>query len=420
MSRAARVSAFLALSRTTTGALVMVIGVGLGERLAERFLPLYLLAIGGSVASIGGLQALDNLCSAIYAYPGGWLSDRLGPKRALRWFTLVAAAGYGVAAVVPSWPAVLASAVLFLAWSALSAPALLSLIYQSVPEAKRTMGVTMHSLVRRVPKALGPLLGGACLALLGTEDGVRVALAGALAVTLASLLVQERLLAEMPRDAPAAALRHELPRDPLALWRRMDPALRTLLVADVAARFCEQIPYAFVVVWCTQSIAAPVSPMTFGWLTALEMATAMALYVPVATWVDRSTKKPFVVATFALFAVFPLALLFAQSLWPLVLVFVLRGLKEFGEPTRKSLILDLSPPDCRAAMFGLYYLVRDVIVAGAAFGGALLWEMEPTLNLAVAFGFGVLATVGFALYGRDLGPAPEKSEPALDSAGDPR
>jgi hypothetical protein len=56
----------------------------------------------------------------------------------------------------------------------------------------------------------------------------------------------------------------------------------------------------------------------------------------------------------------------------------------------------------------LYYLVRDVIVSLAAFGGALLWAVSPSVNLLVAFGFGVLGTIWFALRGRDLG----KSLPA--------
>ena len=87
-------------------------------------------------------------------------------------------------------------------------------------------------------------------------------------------------------------------------------------------------------------------------------------------------------------------------------VFVLRGLKEFGEPTRKALIMDLAPEDKKAAMFGLYYLVRDVIVSLAAFGGAVLWSVSPRLNLLAAFGFGVLGTIWFAWRGRDLRQEP--------------
>jgi MFS family permease len=161
-----------------------------------------------------------------------------------------------------------------------------------------------------------------------------------------------------------------------------------------------------VVVWATRHVLHPVSELTFGWLSAFENLTAVLVYVPVAYLADRFGKKPFVLATFGFFTCFPLVLLHSQSLWPLVAAFVVRGLKEFGEPTRKALIMDLAPEGRRAAMFGLYYLIRDVLVAFAALGGALLWSVSPELNLQVAFIFGVLGTLWFAWRGRDLGVPP--------------
>jgi hypothetical protein len=86
----------------------------------------------------------------------------------------------------------------------------------------------------------------------------------------------------------------------------------------------------------------------------------------------------------------------------LLAAFILRGLKEFGEPTRKALIMDLSPDYCKAGMFGLYYLIRDVFVSLAALGGAFLWQISPQANLITAFTFGIVGTVGFAVFGRDV------------------
>jgi MFS family permease len=72
---------FLGLRRRLVGLLVMVILVGLGERMAERFLPLYLVALGGGALAVGLLNGLDNLLSALYSFPGGYLADRLGTRR---------------------------------------------------------------------------------------------------------------------------------------------------------------------------------------------------------------------------------------------------------------------------------------------------------------------------------------------------
>ncbi len=122
----------------------------------------------------------------------------------------------------------------------------------------------------------------------------------------------------------------------------------------------------------------------------------------VAYMADRGGKKIFVLVTFVFFTLFPLALLFCQSFAVLVPVFILRGLKEFGEPTRKSLIMDLAPEERKAAVFGLYYMLRDIVVSIAAFGGAFLWMINPAANFLVAFAFGMIGTIGYALWGRDV------------------
>ena len=84
------------------------------------------------------------------------------------------------------------------------------------------------------------------------------------------------------------------------------------------------------------------------------------------------------------------------------MAFVIRGLKEFGEPTRKALIMDLAPEHAKAGTFGTYYLIRDVIVSLAAFSSAFLWNISPQANFLTAFGCGVAGTVLFAVLGRDI------------------
>jgi MFS family permease len=146
-----------------------------------------------------------------------------------------------------------------------------------------------------------------------------------------------------------------------------------------------------------------ISAVQFGILTTIEMVTAMLVYIPVAYLADRSSKKKYVLITFCFFAAFPMVLYFSRSFGVLIIAFIVRGLKEFGEPSRKALIMDLAPDDQKAGMFGLYYLIRDVIVSIAAFGAAFLWNASPLVNFATASGFGILGVVFFAIFGRDLG-----------------
>jgi MFS family permease len=398
-----RISGFLAIQRTTAGLLGMVVLIGMGERMAERFLPIYIMALGGGAIAIGLLNAMDNLLSALYSFPGGYLSDKIGVKKSLLIFNIVAMAGFLLVIIIPAWQAVIIGAVLFISWSAISLPATMSLIYRVLPQNKRTMGVSMHSLVRRIPMALGPILGGVFISIWGERDGVRLAFVAALVMSAIALILQQMLIDnDRPGKSSGDTCGLAPEKNPLKLLRLMSPEMKNLLITDILVRFCEQIPYAFVVVWCMKTITEPVSAVRFGLLTGIEMATAVLVYIPVAYMADRSSKKPFVAITFIFFTLFPLVLMYSRSFEWLVLAFIIRGLKEFGEPTRKSLIMDLSPDNCKAGMFGLYYLIRDVFVSIAAMGGAFLWMISPETNLITAFLFGVAGTLWFAVFGRDV------------------
>ena len=399
MNKAEEIINFLGLKRSVIALLTMVILVGLGEKMAERFLPIYLMALGGGALSIGFLNGMDNLLGALYAYPGGYLSDRFGYKRALIIFNIIALIGYLIVIFFPHWIAVIVGATFFLSWTAISLPASMSLVSSVLPMNKRTMGVSLHSFVRRIPMALGPIIGGTFITLYGIKTGIRIAFSIAFILGIVSLVVQQ-ILIEDTRKREKAEI------SPLRMFTFMQPALKWLLLSDILVRFCEQIPYAFVVVWCLKNVG--ISAVDFGFLTAIEMVTAMLIYIPVAYFADKSSKKPFVVTTFLFFSAFPLVLIFSRSFPALVIAFIIRGLKEFGEPTRKALIMDLAPEGKKAGIFGLYYLIRDVIVSLAAFGGAFLWEVSPQTNFLAAFGFGLMGSFIFARFGKDLSAINQK------------
>jgi len=403
-TRASRLTDFLALQRSTVGVLAMVVLVGMGEKMAERFLPIYILALGGGVLAVGLLQAMDNFLSALYAFPGGYLSDRIGTKRSLLVFNLIAMTGFALVILIPAWQAVLIGAVLFISWSAISLPATMSLMYRVLPQNKRTMGVSVHSLTRRIPMALGPVVGGLFIEIWGEQTGIRLAFGAALIMAVLALFLQQWMIEEdrPQKDSTIDTCELRPEKNPIKLFQLMNPPMKRLLVTDILIRFCEQIPYAFVVIWCMKTISEPVSALQFGLLTTIEMAVAILVYIPVAYLADRSTKKPFVLMTFVFFTLFPLVLLYSRSLEWLIAAFILRGLKEFGEPTRKALIMDLAPDSCKAGMFGLYYLIRDLVVSLAALGGAFLWQISPDANLITAFAFGIMGTLGFAFFGSDM------------------
>ncbi len=384
------ISEFLALRRNTSlllGALVLALT---GERLWLGFAPKYLETLGAGVFIIGLFDALQTLLGAVYAWPGGWLTDRWGQRRSLLLFNALSLAGYVIVLLWQHWLALLLGAFLFLAWSTLSLPATFSVIATSLDRRQHTMGVGVQSMVRRIPMLVGPLIGGWLITRFGWAQGIHFALLGCIALSLATALFQW-FITDPAAEAPPAATRPAIGF--AGVVRSFSPTLRELLISDILIRFCERIPYAFVILWAMNH--AGVTAQQFGLLVAIEMVTAMVCYIPVAHLADKHGQRPFVVATFVFFTLFPVSLLWADSFGWLVAAFVVRGLKEFGEPARKALIIAQAVPEFRARSYGAYYFIRDCVVTTGSFLGAWLWSVSPQANFIGAALCGGLGTLWF-------------------------
>jgi MFS family permease len=412
MSRWRNISEFLALRRNTSLLLVALVLAGTGEKLWLGFAPKYIETLGGTVLIIGLFDALQTFLGAIYAYPGGWLTDHWGQRKSLLLFSLISIAGYILVLVWQSWLALLLGSFLFLAWSALSLPATLSVIATSLQTHRHTMGVGVQSMIRRVPMMLGPLIGGWLLTRYGWTDGVRYALALCIGMSLLTLAFQwfmfepdnpgrrrgdesQIKIGDSVRDSARRLLQSETTVAPtfFTVVKTFTPALRELLVSDILIRFCERIPYAFVILWAMDH--GGITAQQFGYLVTFEMVTAMLCYIPVAHLADKYGRRPFVLATFVFFTLFPVTLLWAHDFRWLALAFVVRGLKEFGEPARKALIIGEAVPELRARTYGAYYLIRDCTVTSGSFLGAWLWSVSPRANFIGAAVCGALGTVWF-------------------------
>jgi MFS family permease len=403
-----RIKDFLGLKRNVVLLLGLIILMYTGEKTWERFIPKYLEGIGGSLIIIGGFGFLQNILAAFWSLPGGYIADLIGNKRAFLVFNLMAIGGYVIAIVFTNWLAVFIGMLFFSAWGAVSLPASMSLITKSLGTKKTAMGISMLSIIRRFPMMIGPVIGGVLITAYGLVQGIKLSFGISIFLCIIGIFFQQKMRSD---EVPHKVMSH-----PITLWKRFDRRLKNLLISDILIRFCEQIPYVFVVIWCLDFVK--VSPEQFGVLTAIEMITAALIYIPVASFSDRLERKPFVLITFIFFTLFPVFLYFSRTYLLLIFAFILRGLKEFGEPTRKAMIMDLSIKNAEARTFGLYYFIRDFVVSFAAFAGGFLWSISPSVNLFTAAIAGAIGTIFFALFGKGTVNVILKEEPIDNHAND--
>jgi MFS family permease len=246
------------------------------------------------------------------------------------------------------------------------------------------MGFTIQSILKRVPIVIAPIVGGTLIASLGLVKGVHVGLLITLALAGVTIVLVLKLRTP---DQPPHSINIR------GVWRSFHGVLKRLLISDIIIRTCEGMTGVLAILYVTNIHGFGVA--AYGTLIAIQMITSILVYIPAGRIADRIGRKPFVILTFLSFALFPVAIVFASNFAWLIVAYVIGGLREIGEPSRKAMILDLSHDNIRARSVGLYYLVRSLSITPAAAIGGLLWKVAPQVPFVTA---GVIGLVGTAVF----------------------
>jgi MFS family permease len=377
---------YLSLERNVSLASAAVFILGLGEELWKKFLPKYLEALGATTGVIGLFGTAEDFFDAVYQYPGGWMADRLGRRRAFKFFVVLASLGYVVYLVSSSWPVVFLGLALTMAWQSMASPGIFALIGDALPRERRAMGFTLQSILKRVPIVIAPVAGGLLIGSLGVVNGIHVALLITLGLALATMSLVSKINITVKASHTTGII---------GVWQTFHAALKRLLISDVIIRTCEGMTGVITILYVMN--VQHFTIREYGTLVAVQMVTSILVYIPAGKIADRVGRKPFVIATFVSFALFPLAIIAASSFFLIVLAFVIGGLREIGEPARKAMIVNFAQDNVRARSVGLYYLIRSFSITPAAAIGGLLWSVAPQVPFIVAGIIGLIGTFVFAI-----------------------
>jgi MFS family permease len=286
-TRLARFAQYFSLERNVTIASAAVFLIGLGEELWKKFLPKYLEALGASAPIIGLFGTAETFFDAIYQYPGGWLADRAGRRKAFLLFVILASIGYLIYLLSPSWPLMFLGLAFVMGWQSMASPAIFALIGDALPQERRAMGFTIQSILKRVPIIVSPLIGGALIARAGLTRGIHIGLVVTLCLAAVTLVLVHRINVEV-KIADAVSIR--------GVWHSFHRALKRLLISDIIIRTCEGLTGVLTVLYVINIHG--VSAARFGTLIAIQMTTSILVYFPAGKLADRIGRKPVVIVTF--------------------------------------------------------------------------------------------------------------------------
>ncbi len=429
---------FFALERDVLVLSLAMFAFSLGFQMTSRFLPEYLVALGASGFVVGLFGTVGNIIAAVYPYPGGAISDRLGSRYSLTVFGLISTIGFGLwlvtpylgaislgSVTIPAWIWIFVGLLLAQAWKSFGLGATFAVVKQATDPSRLAAGFASTETFRRTAFLIGPVLAAV---LIGLHPAFTVSFQYVLAVAVVFGLVgtvAQHLLYDASEDtfgdsfAGLEQIRQDL--------REMPAELRPLLVGDTLVRFANGMVYVFFVLVITQiyqvgfettiavaevSYAISLSPEAFfGYLLGVEMVIALLVMAPAAKATESVGLKPVVAAGFVVYAVFPVILISGPELltpvvptaWALVLIFAFSGLRFAGLPSHKALIVGPAEQGAGGRVTGTYYLLRNTIVIPSAALGGYLWEfVSPEVAFTIAAVIGVVGTGYFLLFGKEF------------------
>jgi MFS family permease len=413
---------------------VALFAFSLGFQMTSRYIPQYLSVLGASGFVIGLFGTVQNIIGAVYPYPGGALSDRLGSRYALTLFGLVSSLGFLFWLVAPAlgtlsllgvtiepWLWIFVGLFFAQAWKSFGLGATFAIVKQAVPPSHLARGFASTEVFRRTAFLVGPLIAAGVLwALPDFQTGFQVILA--IAVVFGVLATVTQHLLYEPEDTQIGST-FEGVSEIIDDLRDLPPELRPLLVADTLVRFANGMVYVFFVIVVVQFLEVGVDlgaitlepDVFFGVLLAVEMVVALVSMPLAATLAERVGLKPVVAVGFSVYAIFPILIINAPANAIVVtLLFAYSGLRFAGLPAHKALIVGPAERDTGGRVSGSYYLLRNtIVIPSSALGGALYdgfslpktpiaYEGSPILAFTLATVIGVVGTGYFLVFGREF------------------
>jgi len=422
---------FFALQRDVLVLSLAMFAFSLGFQMTNRFLPEYMIALGASGFVVGLFGTVGNIIGAVYPYPGGAISDRIGSRYALTVFGLVSTLGFAVWLFAPNvgvvtvagvtvqpWIWVFVGLLFAQAWKSFGLGATFAVVKQATDPSGLAAGFASTETFRRTAFLVGPVL-AAVLIDLHPEFTVSFRYVLAVAVVFGALgTVAQHFLYDASEDTIGGSfagldqIRQDL--------REMPAPLRPLLVGDTLVRFANGMVYVFFVLVVTQILEVgldttialggvahevSLSPQAFfGYLLGVEMLVALLSMAPAAKAAEYVGLKPVVAVGFAVYAVFPVVLINTPaSAAALVLVFAFSGLRFAGLPSHKALIVGPAEAGAGGRVTGTYYLLRNTVVIPSAAIGGYLWDfVSPEVAFTIAAAIGVVGTGFFLVFGQEF------------------
>jgi len=349
----------------------------------ETYYSLYVLALGGTEATIGVIGFASSIILALIQFPGGYLADKHGRRWLVVVMTFGVALSYLAYALAQSWQFILAAAILqniFLIYQ----PALTAMSVDSIPSEKRGMGFSTQTLLLNIARLLAPVIAGALYLIAGLMVTMRVGYSITFILFIVAGILRTRLRETLRANATrpsGAEILRSYPRsvkESISVWKHLPRGALYLFLVTAFFQLFALMCSPFLVVYAMKILT--IGGPQWALILALVSVSRMVSALPMGKIIDRSGRRAPLLLSLLL--LFPSMMLFLYGNFHMLIVAAL--LFGVSESTwgiaQQSLQADLIPREHRGKAVGCIQFAALLLGGvGQLAGGILYRQFSPQI-----------------------------------------